>query len=71
MPYQLTKEEQKQITAIEGSSYMKPIIELLTQQIAQWPDKKVAWENTFNKLHELLVTVKLLGGMANDSYYEN
>jgi hypothetical protein len=50
---------------------MKPIIELLTQQIAQWPDKKVAWENTFNKLHELLVTVKLLGGMANDSYYEN
>jgi type II restriction enzyme len=58
MLYELTKEEKNQLSEISETYYMKPGISLLKKKIDLTDDKKTAWKNSFDCLHELLLSSK-------------
>ena len=54
MNYELNKDEQKLLKKIEDAYYMQPSLKLIQNNIKISKNKKTAWKNVFNNLHDYL-----------------
>lgn len=54
MNYELNKDEQRLLKKIENAYYMQPSLKLIQNNIKIAENKKKAWKNVFNYLHDYL-----------------
>ena len=52
--YQLTEKEKINLDDIESKYYMFPPLDVINKEVSKVDDKKVAWKNAFDNLHDFM-----------------